>query len=130
MDIEVLVSVLMRFVHMLCGILLLGPALYSWISETPISKKLKGPILAACGFIIISGGYTLMIKTVTPAHYHMWLGIKLLLVMHILAVHFMMAIQEMPDAKKVRMAKGIAMSGVVVVILSSVLRYLTAGAAI
>ena len=130
MDIEVLVSVLFRFVHMLCGILLVGPAYYSWIAETPISKKLKGPILAACGVIIISGGYTLMIKTKTPAGYHMWLGVKLLLVMHILAVHFMMAIQDMADDKKVRLAKGIAMSGTVVVILSSILRYLTAGAAI
>ena len=118
----------MRFIHMLSGILLVGPAFYSWISETPISKKLKGPILAACGFIIISGGYTLMIKTVTPAGYHMWFGMKVLLVMHILAVHFMMAIQDMPDDKKVRMAKGIAMSSIVVVILSSILRYKSFGA--
>ena len=121
MDIEALFSILMRVTHMLSGIVLLGPAIYSWVSETPISKKLKGLILAACAFIIISGGYTLMIKTVTPAGYHMWFGIKLLLVMHIIAVHFMMAIQDMPDAKKVRMAKGIAMSGIVVVILSLVM---------
>ena len=118
----------MRATHMLCGILLIGPPVHAWLSETPISKKLKGPILAACGFIIISGGYTLMIKSVTPPGYHMWLGIKLLLVMHILAVNFMMAIQEMPDAKKVRLAKGIAMSGAVVVILSSILRFKTFGA--
>ena len=128
MDIEVLVSVLMRVTHMLAGILLLGPAIYSWISETPIAKKLKGSILAACCFIIISGGYTLMIKTVTPPGYHMWFGLKMLLVMHVIAVHFMMAIQEMPDAKKVRMAKGIAMSGIVVVILSGILRYKSFGA--
>ena len=128
MDIEVLLSVSMRFIHMLCGILLLGPALYSWISETPISKKLKGPILAASLFVIISGGYNLMTKTVTPTGYHMWFGIKMLLVMHILVVHFLMAIQEFPDAKKVRLAKGIAISGTVVVLLSSILRYKSIGA--
>lgn len=128
MDIEVLISILMRVMHTLSGILLLGPAIYSWISETPISKKLKGSILAACGFIIVSGGYTLMIKTVTPAGYHMWFGMKMLLVMHILAVHFMMAITDMPDDKRVRLAKGVAMSGIVVVILSGILRYKSFGA--
>ena len=128
MDIEVLLSVLMRVIHMLCGILLVGSAFHSWLSGTPIAKGLKGSILAACGFIIISGGYTLMIKTVTPPGYHIWLGIKLLLVMHILAVHFMLAIQDMPDAKKVRLAKGVAMSGIVVVLLSGILRYKTFGA--
>ena len=128
MDIEVLLSVLMRVIHMLAGILLVGSAFHSWLSGTPIAKGLKGAILAACGFIIVSGGYTLMIKTVTPPGYHIWFGIKILFVMHILAVHFMMAIQDMPDAKKVRLAKGIAMSGIVVVILSGILRYKSAGA--
>ena len=128
MDIEVLLSVLMRVTHTLAGILLVGSAFHSWLSGTPIAKGLKGAILAACAFIIISGGYTLMIKTVTPPGYHMWFGMKVLLVMHILAVHFMLAIQDMPDAKKIRMAKGIAMSGIVVVILSGILRYKTFGA--
>src|SRR4051794_32726469 len=122
MDIEVLVAVLMRAVHLLCGILLVGPAFHSWLSGTPIARGLKGAILAACAFIIISGGYNLMTKTVTPPGYHMWFGIKILFVMHILAVHFMMAIQDMPDAKKVRMSKGIALSGTVVVVLSAILR--------
>ena len=128
MDIEVLLSVLMRVIHILCVILLVGSAFHSWLSETPIARGLKGSILAACGFIIISGGYNLMTKTVTPPGYHMWFGIKILFALHILAVHFMMAIQEMPDAKKVRLAKGIAMSGIVVVILSGILRWKSIGA--
>jgi hypothetical protein len=128
MDIEVVLSILMRVIHMLAGILLVGAAFHSWLSETPIAKGLKGAILAACGFIIISGGYNLMTKTVTPPGYHMWFGIKILFVMHILAIHFMLAIQDMPDAKKVRMAKGIAMSGIVVVILSGILRWKSLGA--
>src|SRR5882724_12059522 len=101
MDIEAVFAVLMRAVHILCVILLVGSAFHSWLSETPIARGMKGAILAACGFIIISGGYNLMTKTVTPPGYHMWFGIKLLFVMHILAVHFMMAIQDMPDVKKV-----------------------------
>jgi hypothetical protein len=128
MDIEAVVSVLMRVIHILSVILLLGTAFYSWLSNTPIAKGLKGSILAACGFIIISGGYNLMTKTTTPPGYHMWFGIKILFVLHILAVHFMMAIQQMSDEKKVRLAKGVAMSGVVVVILSGILRYKSLGA--
>jgi len=128
MDIEVLVAVLMRAIHILCGILLVGSAFHSWLSGTPIARGLKGAILAACAFIIISGGYNLMTKTVTPPGYHIWFGIKLLFVMHILAVHFMTAIQDMPDAKKVRMSKGIALSGSVVVVLSAILRWKSIGA--
>jgi len=128
MDIEAVFAVLMRAVHILCVILLVGSAFHSWLSETPIARGMKGAILAACGFIIISGGYNLMTKTVTPPGYHMWFGIKILFVMHILAVHFMMAIQEMPDAKKVRLSKGIAMSGTIVVLLSAILRWKSIGA--
>lgn len=128
MDIEAAFAVLMRSIHLLCGILLVGPAFYSWLSETPIARGLKGAILGASAFVIISGGYNLMTKTVTPAGYHMWFGIKILFVMHILAVHFMMAIQDMPDAKKIRLAKGMAMSGTVVVVLSAILRWKSIGA--
>jgi hypothetical protein len=129
MDIELVVGVLMRATHMLCGIVLVGPAFYSWITGTPIARVLRGPILASCGLIIVSGGYTLMAKTVTPPGYHMWFGIKMLLVMHILAVHFILAIQEMNDDKRVRMAKGIAFSSIVVFILSAILRSKTMGGA-
>ena len=118
----------MRAIHVLCVILLVGSAFHSWLSETPISRGLKGPILAACGFIIISGGYTLMTKTVTPPGYHMWFGIKMLFVLHILAVHFMMAIQDTSETKRIRLAKGIALSGTVVVFLSAVLRWKSIGA--
>jgi hypothetical protein len=128
MDIEAVVAVLMRALHILCVILLVGSAFHSWLSETPIARGLKGAILGACGFIIVSGGYNLMTKTVTPPGYHMWFGIKILFVMHILAVHFMMAIQDVPDAKKVRLSKGIAMSGMVVVLLSAILRWKSIGA--
>ena len=128
MDIEVAVSVLMRAIHIFTGALLVGTALYSWLSDTPIARSLKGPILASCGFIIISGGYTLMTKAVTPPGYHLWFGIKLLFVMHILAVHFMMAIQDMSETKKLRLARGIALSGTVVIILSAILRWKSIGA--
>jgi hypothetical protein len=128
MDIEVVVSVLMRGLHILTGALLVGSALYSWLADTPIARSLKGPILASSGFIIISGGYTLMTKTVTPPGYHIWFGIKMLFVLHILAVHFLMAIQEMPDAKKIRLAKGIALSGTVLIFLSAILRWKSIGA--
>jgi len=128
MDIEAVFAVLMRAVHLLCVILLVGSAFHSWLSETPIARGMKGAILAACGFIIISGGYNLMTKTVTPPGYHIWFGIKILFVMHILAVHFMMAIQDMPNAKKVRLSKGIAMSGTLVVFLSAILRWKSIGA--
>ena len=129
MDFEVVFGVLLRATHILCGILIVGPAFYSWITGNPIARALRGPILASCCLIIISGGYTLMTKTVTPKGYHMWFGIKMLLVMHILVVHFLMAIQEMDDAKRVRLAKGVAMSSVVVVILSAILRSMTMGGA-
>jgi hypothetical protein len=125
MDIEALFTVVMRALHILCVILLIGSAFHSWLSNTPIGRGLKGAILGACALIIVSGGYNLMTKTHTPPGYHIWFGIKILFVLHILAVHFMMAIQEMPDAKKIRMSKGIALSGVVVVILSAVLRWMS-----
>ena len=129
MDMEVVLGVLIRATHLLCITLLAGSAIYSWLTDTPIARALKGPILAACALVIVSGGYTLMTKTVTPAGYHMWFGIKMLVVMHILAVHFLLAIQDMPDAKRVRLAKGVAMSSMVAILLSAILRAKTLGGA-
>jgi hypothetical protein len=129
MDMEVVFGVLLHAIHLITGALLAGTAFYSWLTGTPIARALKGPILASCGFVIISGGYTLMTKTVTPPGYHMWFGIKMLVVMHILAVQFLLAIQEMPDEKRVRLAKGIAMSSIAAFVLSAILRAKTLGGA-
>lgn len=122
MDFDIVMGILALTVHMLCAVLLIGTPLYSWLSGTPISKRLKGSILSACLVVILSGSYTLITKAHTPPGYHMWFGMKILLVMHIIGVHFVMAIKEMTDEKKVRLATGVAISGILVVLLSVVLR--------
>ena len=131
-------NILMRFAHIISAITLLGgvlvwllavsPALASLSEET--RKKVENAIAAAwrpvafsaIGGLLVSGIYNFLNKTnLTPA-YHAVIGVKFLLVLHVFAVVIVALKPDNP--KRTRQLTGVAMSGVVIVILSAVLRWI------
>jgi hypothetical protein len=58
----------------------------------------------------------------------MWMGIKLLLVLHVLAATLLYALVPGDEAKRNRRATGIIISGVAIVLISGWLRYLSTSA--
>ena len=131
-------NILMRFAHIISAITLLGgvlvwllaisPALVSLSDET--RGKVENAIVAAwrpvsfasIGGLLVSGIYNFLNKTnLTPA-YHAVIGVKFLLVLHVFAV---VIVALKPDnSKRTRQLTGVAVSGVLIVILSAVLRWI------
>ena len=134
-------AVVMRWVHIISVITLLGGMIYARYVLAPALSGLPDPakndLLArtAAGFrslllltvltILLSGLYNLITKANVPHGYHMWFGIKMLFVLHIFAVSFLLARSSVSEEKRNRLMTGVVMSGLLVTALSAWLRYLT-----
>src|SRR5665213_1068548 len=131
--------IFMRFLHIVSAITLVGGALAWRYAAIPGTATLSGEIrtridnaiaaawrpfvISAILGILISGIYNFLHKTgLTPA-YQAVFGIKILLVLHVLSVLFIATRDNNPKRK--RQLTGVAISGVIIVILSAVLRWLT-----
>ena len=132
-------TIFMRFLHIISAITLVGGALtwrYAAIpAMAPLADETRSKlgdaiaaawrpfVLSAIAGILISGVFNFLRKTgLTPA-YHAVFGIKMLLALHVFAVLFIATGARNP--KRARQLTGVAVSGVVIVILSAVLRWLT-----
>ena len=129
----------MRFLHIVSAITLVGGALtwrYAAIpAMAPLAEDTRSKlgnaiaaawrpfVLSAIAGALISGIFNFLRKTgLTPA-YHAVFGIKILLALHVFAVLFIATRANNP--KRSRQLTGVAISGVIIVILSAVLRWLT-----
>jgi uncharacterized membrane protein len=132
-------NIFMRFLHILSAVALAGGAL-AWRfavipSTAPLNADIRGKVgdamarawrpfvLAAIAGILVSGTYNFLRKTNLPPAYHAVFGIKILLALHIFAVMFL--VTRPGKEKRARQLTGVAITAVVVVLLSAVLRWLT-----
>lgn len=134
-----LLNIAMRALHILSALTLLGGALAWRFGAIPAAAALAEEtrakvgdalaaawrpwVLASIAGLLVSGTYNFLHKTNLPPAYHMVFGIKVLLALHVFAVAFLAAKQG--NARRGRMLTGLAASGVLIVILSAVLRWLT-----
>ena len=82
---------------------------------------------AVIGVQLLTGFYNYLTHFSTrPPAYHMILGVKILLALHVFAVAFLLAMppgaNPARDARRPRLMKGAAISGVVILLLSAYLR--------
>ena len=75
--------------------------------------------------LIGAGLYNFLTKSSYPPGYHMVFGIKFLLALHIIAVAMIMGKPGLDAAKVKRLLTGVSISGMIVVLLSAVLRALS-----
>jgi uncharacterized membrane protein len=130
----------MRWTHITSMAFLIGSALYARFILAPAmegmgaaEKSQFGDRLAAAYrpltwlaiiALIGSGTYNLLNKPMIVAGYHMWFGIKMLLALHIVAVAVLMGKPGVDFPKRSRWMFGVAISGLVTILLSAVLRVL------
>jgi uncharacterized membrane protein len=129
-------NILMRFVHIFSAITLLGgvlawrfaliPATAALATETrgkvgdAVASRWRPYIVAAVLGLAVSGLYNFLRKTgLTPA-YHALIGIKILLALHVFAVAILAC--RAGNEKRGRQLTGVAISGLIIVALSAVLR--------
>jgi putative copper export protein len=131
MDIMDVLNVTMRWLHISSMTVIVGGLLFLWIgfkeSDASASEQAAAgyrPLfLAAAVLVLISGIYNFLRKTgLTPA-YHAVIGIKFLLVLHVLAAGYFAT--KTANPKRRRQAAGAAIVGFAILALSAVLRKLS-----
>jgi uncharacterized membrane protein len=134
-------GVCMRWIHIASVVTLIGGFIYARfvfapaIASAPPSEQNRLSAVAQSAFrpllfivvatVLISGAYNYATKTSYPPGYHMWMGIKLLLVLHILSSAILDTTRAPNPAKSSRTALGIVISGLLAIAIADYLRYLS-----
>ena len=133
-------NIVMRFLHIISAIALLGGAIAWRFAVVPSTAALapdmrsklgnamaaawRPVFFSAAAGLLLSGIYNYMNKGNVPPLWHALIGVKFLLVLHVFAVGFIVTGPN--NEKRSRQLTGIVISGVVIVILGAVLRSLSA----
>ena len=139
--VRALLAVLMRWIHIASVVTLIGGFIFARYALAPallslpeaergiVGKRVVAafrPLLYTVLVTILGSGlYNYLTKPSYPPHYHMWIGIKFLFVLHIFAVAILYARRDVDEAKRNRWLTGIAVSGLVVIAISSYLRWIS-----
>ncbi len=129
-------GITMRWVHITSVATLMGSFIYARYVVTPaiaanpelggkMARRFRGLLYTAMVTALGSGLYNYLSKPVYPAHYHMWIGIKFLLVLHIFAVSILYPMQGATEAKRRRWLTGMIVSGLIVIGISGWLRWIS-----
>ncbi len=133
--------VLMRWIHIASAIILLGGFVFARFALAPalgdmrdsdrrafadrVASRFRPLLVTVVVAIAGSGLYNYLTKENYPPRYHMWMGIKLLVVLHVLAAGLLYATATTDENRRRRQATGIVISGAIIVLISGWLRYLS-----
>lgn len=119
--------VLMRWLHIAGVALLIGGLWYGWFALRPDQDAMRqawrryGAVaVTAIVALIASGIFTILAFPRSSPRYHMVLGIKLLLALHVFAVAFLLGAGRTRHPK--RAITGAAITGLVIIAISAYLR--------
>jgi uncharacterized membrane protein len=134
-------SVLMRWLHIISAVTLLGGMIYGRYVMAPaaagladaerqkfaaaVREKMRPLVLVPVFTIVISGVYNLVGKSNIPPNYFVWFGLKMLLALHVIAVSFLLVRASITQERSERLMAGVVYSGMAVVLISAYLRFLS-----
>jgi hypothetical protein len=114
-------QVVVRWMHLASVAFLVGGALAVTFGKAE-AAALRTLAITAVGGLLISGLYAVSSKTGMSSTWHMGFGIKMLLALHVVAVWFVMTKPGMAVEKRIRLAKGVAFSGLAAMLVAAYLR--------
>ncbi len=123
---ETTLAVLIRWLHITSVVVLIGGIFYARVMGAGYVERFRGWIWAAVPVLIGSGLYTLLTKGELTTRYHMVFGIKMLLVLHIFSVALLMTTRA-AEEKRRKLMSGVVVTGLIVLLLSSYLRWISMG---
>jgi hypothetical protein len=130
MSFDDILGLVLRWAHVLSAIILLGGVIYArWVQQgmsDEAAARFRGLAITTVVLLAVSGIYNLLNKARTPAPYHAIFGIKVLLALHVFAVAILLGKAGASAEKRLRWMSGIAVSGIVIALLSGYLRWLSA----
>ncbi len=118
-------GIFMRWVHITTVVLLIGSVFYARGAGSTITSSFSSAIYWLTAGLLVSGTYNYLTKSSFPPHYHMWFGIKMLLVLHVLSMAILLTRRNVEDYKRRRWMTNIQYSGLLVILVSAILRWLT-----
>lgn len=130
MEIMDVLNVGMRWLHIASMAILVGGMWFLWqgfedsesASERAAARYRPAFLLAGL-LVLVSGTYNFLHKTGLTPTYHAVFGVKILLVLHVLAAGYFAT--RPGNARRRRQAAGAAITGFLILALSAVLRWLT-----
>ena len=134
-------AVFMRWIHITSVVTLIGGFIYARFALAPALAAVPEPTRGQIGdrsvanfrpvlytvlaAILGSGLYNYLTKASYPPHYHMWIGIKFLFVLHIFAVSVLYTIPGAGEPKRRRWLTGMISTGLIVIAISAYLRWIS-----
>jgi len=139
--VSAVLGVCMRWIHIASVVTLIGGFIYARFvfapaiaSASPEEKTrlaagaqsaFRPLLFTVVATVLISGIYNYATKGSYPPGYHMWMGIKLLFVLHILSSAILDSVRAPNAAKSSRTALGIVITGLAAIAIADYLRYLS-----
>ncbi len=124
-DFTLALNTLLRFAHIAGAITVLGGLFRAQISGLRAVDKYRRWLAAGALALLLSGAWQFVQKMLgAPLLWHVLIGIKILLGLHVITVALLLGRDGLDDAKRVRMARGAVISGWIVVLLGAVVHNL------
>ena len=134
-------AVFMRWLHIASVVALIGGFLYARFGVWPalasldasaasllvesMVSRFRAILYTILATTLISGVYNYATKPSYPPHYHMIIGFKLLLVLHIFSMAVLYTLPDKDMMKRRRWLTSMVISGLVVIAISADLRWLS-----
>jgi len=134
-------GVCMRWIHIVSVVTLIGGFIYARFVLHPALASLPSAEREVAGsnaastfrpllFLVIvtvlgSGVYNYATKTSFPPTYNIWMGVKLLFVLHIFASAILYSVRQSNEIKRKRTELSIVISGLIVIAVAAYLRHLS-----
>ena len=122
---DAVLGVLFRWIHITSVVILVGGVFHAGFIARSFAARFRPWLWISMAAILGSGLYNLLTKHDLPPGYHMWFGIKMLLVLHIFVAGALLAARPVDEAKRLRWMGGVAFSGLAVLLISAWLRWMT-----
>lgn len=123
-------GVFIRWIHISSVVVLIGGFTYARLVVGRLDDRFRPYILGAIVALLGSGLYNFFTKPSYPPTYHMWFGIKMLLVLHVFGVGFLLAMPPASpekEARRPRLMTGVVISGFCIILISAYLRWISLG---
>lgn len=135
----IVLNIVMRFLHILSAVALVGGAI-AWkmgflVGTEELATDTRARVgdkaaaawrpvvLISIAAILISGMWNYMTKTGMPPIYHAVLGVKILLALHVIGVCFL--VTQPGNEKRGRQLTGVVISGLLIVAMAAFLRQIS-----
>ena len=120
MDLTFVWNTLVRWTHIAGAVIVLGGLLRAHVSGLHVVDRYRNWLMAGALALVVSGAWQFVQRMpAAPRAWHIGIGIKILLALHVLAVSLLLARDDDNEAKRARLTIGALISGGLVLLIGA-----------